>query len=180
MHIGLINRRCAGKRTAVDGHINGFLCGVLGNRKRRILDRCAVAVCVGRDFATATSDVAVCQRQPACADFDTGGGCSDCGVLEGACAIARKIHATARILIGAAVRSRDRSIFDRQRGVVRADRAVDVNWAILAAFIGAAVDLDMTVCSIRYHQRTDEFGAFLRSVDRDFVSVLGTEHHAVG
>ena len=180
LHIGLINRRCAGKRTAVDGHINGFICGVLGNRKRRILYGVAIAICSCCDVAIATSDVAVCQRQPACADFDTGGGCSDCGVLEGTRAIAREIHTNPVILTGFAVRSGDYRILDGQRGVFRADSAVDVNWAIQAAFIGAAVDLDMTVCSSRYHQRTDEFGAFLRSVDRDFVSVLGTEHHAVG
>ena len=180
LHIGLINRRLTGKRTAVDGHINGFLCGVLGNRKRRIRDRCAVAVRLGRDGFIAASDGAVFQRQLTGANFDAGDRRGDRGVLEDARAIAREIHATAHILIGAAVRSSDRSIFDSQRRVFRADSAVDVNWAILAAFIGAAVDLDMTVCSIRYHQRTDEFGAFLRSVDRDFVSVLGTEHHAVG
>ena len=140
----------------------------------------AVAVRFGRDCAIAAGDGAVFQRQLTGANFDAGDRRGDRGVLEDARAIAREIHATAHILIGAAVRSRDRSIFDSQRRVFRADSAVDVNWAILAAFIGAAVDLDMTVCSIRYHQRTDEFGAFLRSVDRDFVSVLGTEHHAVG
>ena len=95
LRISFINSSSTGKRSTVNGYINGLLRSVLRNCKRSIRNSCAIAICNCCNIAIATGNITVIQYQFSCTNLNTSYIPCHRTSIDGRFRVTRKVHTSA-------------------------------------------------------------------------------------